>query len=30
LIRGTPKLVDLKEQDRVLPEDQIKIKKRIF
>jgi len=30
LIQGVPKPVELKEQDRVLPDDQIKIKKRIF
>jgi polysaccharide export outer membrane protein len=30
LVNGVPKSVDLKEQDRVFPDDQVKIKKRIF
>ena len=30
LNNGTPKKVDLKEQDRVLPDDQVRIAKRIF
>ena len=30
LVKGVSKAVDLKEQDRVFPDDQVKIKKRIF
>jgi polysaccharide export outer membrane protein len=30
LVNGSPKPVGLKEQDRVYPEDQVRIKKRIF
>jgi hypothetical protein len=30
LLKGVPKPVTLKEQDRVLPDDQVKIRKRIF
>ena len=30
LVKGLPKSVDVEEQDRVFPDDQVKIKKRIF
>jgi polysaccharide export outer membrane protein len=30
LIKGVPQSVDLKEQDKVLPDDQVRMKKRIF
>jgi hypothetical protein len=30
LIKGKPMPVDLKEQDKVLPDDQVRMKKRVF